>query len=86
MTIYRVVVSLGPFDGFYDFTVPEQAMMFAEAITLNGRPNYKSMSVRYKPKAYIQIMTKEQIAEEEAHYEEYFANLEEELKEDANDK
>ena len=85
MTIYRVVVSIGPFDGLYDFAVPEQAMKFAEAITLNGRPNYKSMYIRYKPKAIIQIMTKEQIEEEEAKYEAQFAELEKEM-EDANDK
>ena len=86
MTIYRVIVSHGSFDGFYDFNNPDQAMKFADAVITAGKGNYTSLSSdKAKPKARIEFKTAEQIAEEEAFFEQKFKEFEEEARKDAED-
>ncbi len=83
MTIYRVIVSHGAFDGFYDFNNPSQAMTFAEAVFTNGKGNYMSRSSdKEKPKAVIHFMTPEEIKEEQDLWEQKFKEDEKEADKD----
>lgn len=86
MTIYRVIVSHGAFDGFYDFNNPDQAMKFADAVITAGRGNYTSLSSdKAKPKARIEFKTDEEIATEVEYFAQKHKEFEEAAKKEAED-